>query len=347
MVSIQKNRIKSGSNEEQIFKLDLINNLLDDRDKCNSFTIEKRGFIDYFNRSYNYGANFSLFDNVIIEGYLDGNKIMQKAKGYYSFLQKLTFKKKWYKKDYGTEVQYSYVNDKYEDTLLKNIYVYDMSMAFLSIVGKGFYPKTDGEEFGPGMVEENQIGFNSILGYLEVVETGYFASYRFEKAYEPKLKKWALDKFNQRKLLKSQGKDLEAAELKSAVVSALGILSNHNIFYRAYITGSISNYIRSLIDENTLIANTDSIISIGPRPDLDIGKGLGQFKIEQEDKYMIYEGSNYIIYNEPERKNILVNKWRARLKGAQDGYDPLTKMTSTPQNYVKIGDYVYGEKNNS
>lgn len=346
MVTIMKSRAVTNSNEEQIFNVNLMNNILDDRDKCTSFIKEQKAFVDYYNRVYNYGVNFSLYDNVVIENYVDDKKAMQKAKGFYAHIQRLTGQKKYSKKIYGMEVQYSYFNDKYENQKLENIYIYDMFMAYLSVFKEGYYPNTDGEEFGAGIVEDNQIGFNNVLGYLEVVEPGYFATYRFERAQEPKLKKWVLDIAAKRKLYKAQERDIEAAELKTAVVIALGIISNNNIFLRAYITGTISNYIRSLIDENTLIANTDSIISIGPRDDLDIGKGLGQFKVEQANKYMVYQGSNYIIYDDADFTNPIINKWRGRVKGAQEGFNPFTKTTSTPQNYIKIGDYIYGKENN-
>lgn len=344
MIGITKSKNGIVSNEEQIFDVNLMNSFLEDRERANSIVIQKKGFVDYINRAKDFCANFSLYENIYIDYYTDDQKIQKRANGFYTHIKKLTFTKEYLKRDYGNEIQFSYSNPNFENQRLKHVYVYDANMAYLSVFKYGIYPDTD-NELGPGFVEEDEIGFINDIEYnLRLVETGLFAMYRFKKVYSKELQKWAWDNYNKRNLAKSQGQKEKQAELKQAIVSALGIISNHNIFLRSYITGTIYNYMESLIDENTLLANTDSIFSLVPRNDLDIGKGLGQFKVEFEDKEIIYEGSGYNIYD-PNTGETLVTKWRGRLKGEQEGYDPLTKVTVTPRNYEKIGEYIYEQKN--
>ena len=202
------------------------------------------------------------------------------------------------------------------------------------------YPDTD-HELGDGIVEEDEIGFNTNFHFeLKLVKPGSFATYRFKMKKSSKLQEWAWKHFKRKNSFKLAGKTKEADELKLAVNSALGVISNHNIFLRCYITDTLYQNMEALVDENTLIANTDSIISLTPRPDLDIGKGLGQFKIEYENVNLIYEGNGYTVID-PKTNKKLVDKWRGRAKGAQEGYDPLTKITTTQQTYYKIGDFIW------
>ena len=79
---------------------------------------------------------------------------------------------------------------------------------------------------------------------------------------------------------------------KNVLVYSVGFLQRKNPYLRAYIVGLCNDLIRSLIDENTLYCNTDSIVSLKERPDLKIGDGLGEWKIEHKGKFA-YDGFNY------------------------------------------------------
>lgn len=345
MIGIIKSKAVSGFREEQVSDVDAMNCLLKHKDKASSFVSESRNIVSYANRLHKMSFCFSLYSNVYVEDYLDDKIVRDKGNGYYRAIQRMTFTKEYCSKDYGNNTQLSYYNPKYENQYLSNIYHYDMNNAFLSALKDGIYPLTDEGDLGLGMVEADQIGFNDIDGIITLIEEGLFARYRFKKGYSSKLKKWAVDKYNKRQLLKSQGDDIKAAQEKAAINRAIGILSNHNVFLRSYIVGKVYNYMNGLIDENTLIANTDAIISIGPRPDLNIGTKLGQFKIECENKIIHYTGCNYTIYEDMESKTKIVNKLRGISKGAQEGYNPETKTTFTPKTFERIGDQIYVKNN--
>lgn len=79
---------------------------------------------------------------------------------------------------------------------------------------------------------------------------------------------------------------------KNVLVYSVGFLQRKNPYLRAYIVGLCNELIRSLIDENTLYCNTDSIVSLKERPDLKLGEGLGEWKVEHKGKFA-YDGFNY------------------------------------------------------
>ena len=318
--------------------------MLENKPSAHAIVLEKRNFIEYINRATDIGINFSLYENIYIEEYIDQKKIQQRANGFYRHIKSLTFTQEHKKEFYGTETQFCYYREDTQNQLLHNVYIYDINSAFPAVFKYGKYPITD-NELGGGIVEEDEVGFITNAEHqLKLVKPGGFALYRFKMGYSAKLQKWAWDNFNKKNLYKSQGKTKEAAELKLAINSALGVISNHNIFLRCYITDTLYQNMEALVDENTLIANTDSIISLVPRPDLEIGKGLGQFKVEYENVDFIHEGNGYDVID-PVTKVKYKSAWRGRAKGAQEGFDVLSRMTTTGQTYQKIGDYIYGKDN--
>lgn len=47
------------------------------------------------------------------------------------------------------------------------------------------------------------------------------------------------------------------------------------------------------MDENTLFSNTDSIVSLVPRPDLKISDNIGDFKIEHQGDFIYLDAYHY------------------------------------------------------
>ena len=72
----------------------------------------------------------------------------------------------------------------------------------------------------------------------------------------------------------------------------VGFLQHRDPYTRAQIVGLANDRILSLIDENTIYCNTDSIVSLTERPDLEIGNDIGQWKVEHRDKFA-FVGYNY------------------------------------------------------
>lgn len=84
----------------------------------------------------------------------------------------------------------------------------------------------------------------------------------------------------------------EKRKAKEFLNFPIGYLQNVNPFLRAQIIGIANQYIEDLIDENTIYCNTDCIVSIRPRTDLKLGKGLGEFKLEHHGMFA-FKGYNY------------------------------------------------------
>lgn len=104
------------------------------------------------------------------------------------------------------------------------------------------------------------------------------------------------------KILKQKEKDM--------LNFPIGCLQKRNPWVRAWIVGKCNERISALIDENTIIWNTDSIVSSVRRPDIekDIGDGLGQWKLEHVGEIAIV-GNNYQWNDEIPSYRGVSKKW--------------------------------------
>ena len=78
----------------------------------------------------------------------------------------------------------------------------------------------------------------------------------------------------------------EKQYLKDQINMSIGNLANHNPFLRNMIVWYSNQFIESKVDENTIWSNTDSIVSTVRRPDLEVGKEIGKFKIQHEGEFI-------------------------------------------------------------
>ena len=122
------------------------------------------------------------------------------------------------------------------------------------------------------VIEEGEVGFD-FEG--DIQRSGYCSCVFKMLDYSP-FTKFA-EKWFKRKKCPAQKQ-----KAKNVLVYSVGFLQRKNPYLRAYIVGLCNDLIRSLIDENTLYCNTDSIVSLKERPDLKIGDGLGEWKIEHK-----------------------------------------------------------------
>ena len=83
----------------------------------------------------------------------------------------------------------------------------------------------------------------------------------------------------------------EKRKAKEYLNFSVGYLQNRNPYIRANIIGLCNDKIKSLIDNNTLYANTDSIVSLVERPELELGDEIGQWKVEHRGKFAYIEYS--------------------------------------------------------
>lgn len=192
---------------------------------------------------------------------------------------------------------YHYTNRDIEaQTWHKHCYGYDMNSCFPYFLTK---PLPYGDIIRQDdVVGKGEIGFNRDLTYrcdesLTLALEGQRAKYIFKSKVYKGLTTFALEFFNKKKLAKTD----EEKDFSKLVLNAfIGDMKYHNIFIRVTVLEYARRYMESLKDENTIIQTVDSIVSLVPRPDLNIGTNLGQFKCEHEDQSFVF-------------KNDVVKRW--------------------------------------
>ena len=85
---------------------------------------------------------------------------------------------------------------------------------------------------------------------------------------------------------------MEQEKMKQILNYSIGYIRRKNPFVHSCILSRARYYIEDLIDENTLYSNTDSIVSLGRRVDLDkkLGHNIGDFKIKRKKVSVIGAG---------------------------------------------------------
>lgn len=176
---------------------------------------------------------------------------------------------------------------------LHNVYEYDLHSAYSSVM-LDKVPNVNNPIFN-AKIKEGQIGF-FIDEQLTLIETvGIQCDVVFDLIT---LHKGAKDYILRLYAKKEEATDeLEHDEVKLKLNAAIGYYQRYNPFMRAYIVHKCNKKINSLIDENTILWNTDAIFSLVRRPDLDIGENIGQFK-ETFIKNFVYINNNYQINDE-------------------------------------------------
>ena len=190
-----------------------------------------------------------------------------------------------------------YYNKKYNNTR-NYAYGYDLNSAY-SFAMLGDMPDTTQKLGEFRIVQPGEIGFKESLkenidgtNYpdLVMVEEGKYADIIFKKISSPFIKfvkNWYNKKLN--------AKDkIEKAKAKGVLNYSVGFLQNRNPYIRATIITRCNNLIKSLVDKNTLYCNTDSLVSLTKREDIEekLGSNIGEWKLEHEGNFA-YIGFNY------------------------------------------------------
>lgn len=92
--------------------------------------------------------------------------------------------------------------------------------------------------------------------------------------------------------IKRYGTPEEKIKAKQMLNFCVGYMQRTNPFIRNTIVERCNLKMEDLIDDNTLYCNTDCIVSLVPRTDIELGGGLGEFHIEHEGTFA-YNGFNY------------------------------------------------------
>lgn len=174
-------------------------------------------------------------------------------------------------------------NDKYNNTR-NYAYGYDMNSAYAYAMTQPM-PNTE-KNMRIGFIKEGrEIGFQETLNPkdkdLVMFEPMYkgFSQYIFPLMESP-FKKFAEHWYAIKKSAKAAGDQYKFIKAKNVLTFSVGYLQRVNPFLRAAIVGKCNDIVKSLIDDNTLFCNTDSIVSLTPRDDLTIGEDLGEWKLE-------------------------------------------------------------------
>lgn len=175
-------------------------------------------------------------------------------------------------------------NEKYNNQRVE-AWGYDLNSAYASVILQGWIDTTSGP-MAKVIDPETEIGFDTDLD----IQREGFSIYVFKKMETPKgLRNWVNIYYKKKKEAKNRIDKLKA---KQHLNFAIGFLQRKNPWLRAWVVSRCNEYIKSLIDENTLFWNTDSIVSRVPRPDLEIGLEIGQWKLEHEG-VVAYKGNTY------------------------------------------------------
>lgn len=195
-------------------------------------------------------------------------------------------------------------NKKYQYQRL-HAYYYDLNSAYATVLVNKI-PDTTKAKYDT-VVGKNEVGF-LITG--DMVHEGRLATWVFPLIDSP-LKRFVEHWYDKKKNAKTPEDKFKA---KNMLTYYVGYLQYVNPFLRSYIVQSCNELIESLMDDNTIICNTDCIVSTVPRNELTIGPELGQWKYEEGEIACI--GHNYQWNNEI--------KYRGVPKGwFPDGYDIL------------------------
>ena len=119
-------------------------------------------------------------------------------------------------------------------------------------------------------------------------QTSGYSIYVFRLMESP-FKKFVRAYYEKKNKAKTKAERRRAKEYLNFCV---GFLQNRDPYTRAQIVGLANDLILSLIDENTIYCNTDSIVSLKERPDLKLGDDIGEWKIEHTGEFA-FNGYNY------------------------------------------------------
>lgn len=188
----------------------------------------------------------------------------------------------------ASPIQYS--NAAYNGTR-NYAYGYDINSAYSWAMLQPM-PDTTKPEYN-ALITEGHIGFKVVQdsdgGRSTVAVKQGYASVVFPLVESP-FKRFVHTWYERKRRAKPGSEERNRA--KSVLNYVVGYLQKVNPFYRTAIITYCNERIKSLIDDNTLSCNTDSIVSLTPRPELTISDNIGDFKVEHEG-YYAYIGTSY------------------------------------------------------
>ena len=191
-----------------------------------------------------------------------------------------------------------YKNDKFENKRYDNCFGYDINSSYswglLQDMPDTSVPIRYFDE-----LRDNEIGLDSDYN---VVLTG-FASMIWPKIKSP-FKKFVEHWYN---IKKTAPKDsAERQKAKNIMNLAVGYLQRVNPILRTFVLSYANERIKSFVDENTLYSNTDSIVSLVQRPDIEehLSDEIGDWKLEHQGDFAFKGFCYQWNYNAPSYRGI-------------------------------------------
>lgn len=213
-------------------------------------------------------------------------------------------------------------NPEYNNTR-QTAWGYDLNSAYSAQILKGWIDEWSGPT--PKIIEEDEIGFDANLSSL--MNVGEFSLFVFKKCPPPE----GLVRFiNHYYEIKKNPRDAaQKAEAKNMLNHTIGCLQNKNPFLRAYVIASCNDYIRNLLNEDSLLWNTDSIVSRTRRYDIEenLGSEIGQWKLEHEGEFA-YIGLTYQWNYETPTWRSVPKKWIPEHYDILDPNNPMIVETN-------------------
>lgn len=174
-------------------------------------------------------------------------------------------------------------------------YGYDLNSSYSAAMLKDM-PDTS-KPYRVGYLKEGEIGFNQSINdegfyYLEATtKIGEFCEYIYPLMKSPftKFVNYYFDK-------KAKATSKQERQLYKDILNfAVGFIRRKNPFIHSAILSYARKRILDLVDCNTIYSNTDSIISLTRRYDIEeeVGNEIGEFKLEHENEQFALTDSGY------------------------------------------------------
>lgn len=231
------------------------------------------------------------------------------------------------KKFLATAKPFMYYNEKYENQRLR-AYSYDMNSSYSNGMLQDM-PDTSQEPRINDVIKNNhELGFymreNELICTEEIGKKCKFIFQKIESPFKRFIEVWY-----QRK--KAAAKDtIEKQKAKDILNFSVGYYQKVNPFIRSRIISYANKVIKDCMDDNTLYCNTDCIVSLVPKKNLEIGDNIGQFKEESKGKMFAYKGFEYQWDLKAPTYRSVAKKWFPK------GWDLLKDEIPTTGNIVEF-----------
>lgn len=208
---------------------------------------------------------------------------------------------------------FTYTNKEYEGKRVENCIGYDVNKCYRWAMLQPM-PDTSVKPRAGTIKVGEEIGFA-----LDIDEDNFIMK---REGYSNFI--FPIDKNNPFKgFVERWSKEPNKAKAKGIINSLTGQLKYTNYYLRAAIVSYARQRMESLIDENTLYCNTDSIVSMKPRDDLKVSDEVGDFKIEHKGSFVFKASTYQWNYETPSWKGVSKSRFSKHFDLVTDDIPPL------------------------